>query len=145
MQRRHVLSALASLGLFGIAQSARADLAAGPPPPTLAVQAEPNTFHGTPTSVTLVVRNPTPSAVEIQGIRLLITDAGIRFPLHIAQLTVDGRPSGVYERITLAANASKRFVITFDQVPPTALRSRALNFLIRFGGAAESTFTLRRA
>jgi hypothetical protein len=145
MHRRSLLTALASLGLVGIARTARADLAVGPPPPRLAVRPEPNTFQGTPASVTLHVQNPTADAVDIQGIRLLITDAGIRFPLHITHLEVDGRASGVYDRITLAGNATRRLVIGFDQVPPTALRSRSLAFLIRFGGAAESTFTLRRA
>ena len=84
MHRRSLLTALASLGLVGIARTARADLAVGPPPPRLAVRPEPNTFQGTPASVTLHVQNPTADAVDIQGIRLLITDAGIRFPLHIA-------------------------------------------------------------
>ena len=92
----------------------------------------------------LVVRNPTAEPVEVQGVRLLTTDSGIRFPLRITRLEVDGRPSGVYDRIALAANAERRLTITFDQLPASALRSRNLAFVIRFGGAAESTFTLRR-
>ena len=144
MQRRHLLSTLAALGLFGFAPAARADLAPGPPPPRLSVRAEPATFRGTPTSVMLVVRNPTAEPVEVQGVRLLTTDSGIRFPLRITRLEVDGRPSGVYDRIALAANAERRLTITFDQLPASALRSRNLAFVIRFGGAAESTFTLRR-
>lgn len=144
MQRRPLLAALASLGLLGMTQHAQADLVAGPPPSRLAVRAEPDTVEGTPRSVSLVVQNPTAAPVEIQGIRLLLSDAGIRFPLHITSLEVEGVATGVYDRITLAPSASKRFVIRFDQLPETALRARILHMVIRFGGAAESTFTLRR-
>ncbi len=145
MQRRHLLSALASLGLLGLAPRARADMRPGPPPPRLEVQPEPATFQGTPSEVLLVVRNPNAEAIQIQGVRLLISDAGMRFPLHVSRLEVDGHASGVYDPIALAPGASKRFRIVFDQVPPSVVRGRAIDFLVRLGNAAEASFTLRRA
>ena len=145
MQRRHWLSALASIGFLGLTHRVRADLLPGPPPPVLAVHPEPATFHGTPTDVLLVVTNPTAAPVEIQGLRLLITDAGIRFPLHVSRIEVDGRQTGVYDPFTVAPSASKRVRVVFDQVPPTALRGSSITFLLRMGGASECTFTLRRA
>lgn len=145
MQRRHLLSAFASIGILSLAPRVHADMVAGPPPPTLDVRPDPATFQGTPTEVLLLVRNPRAEAVQIQGVRLLISDAGMRFPLHVSRLEVDGEASGVYAPITLAPNATKRFRIVFDQVPPSALRGPTLSFLLRLGGASENTFTLRRA
>lgn len=145
MQRRRLLSALASLGFLGLAPRVQADMRPGPPPPRLEVQPEPATFVGTPTEVLVVVRNPNAEALEIQGVRLLISDAGMRFPLHVTRLEVDGQRSGVYDPISIAPSASRRLRIVFDQVPPSVLRGRTIDFLIRLGNAAEGAFTLRRA
>jgi len=145
MQRRRVLSALASVGILSLAPRALADVAPGPPPPRLEVRAEPATFQGAPTEVLLVVSNPHAEAVQIQGVRLLITDAGMRFPLHVTRLEVDGQGSGAYDPIMIAPSGSRRFRILFNQVPPSALRSRTITFLLRLGGTSENTFTLRRA
>ncbi len=123
---------------------ASADVVATPPP-RLVVEAETQTYTTPPRSVVLSIRNPSAETVELQGLRLVVLTTGVRIPLRITRVELDGRPAGAWDRITLQPSATARLRLDFEDVPETSLRARQIDFALRIGHAAEATFSLRRA
>jgi hypothetical protein len=144
MDRR---SFLASLGLSLClapalaASSARADIVYEPPP-QLEVRPEPATYATAPTSVTLVVTNPSAEAIELEGPRLIVLTAGVRVPVRVSRLELDGRAHGVWDPFTIPARGSVRMTLAFDALPASALAAGRVELSLRLQGASEATFTL---
>ena len=141
-------SILATLGL-GLAlalapRAAHADVAYEPPP-RLAVRASVPNYTTAPTSVVLSVTNTTSAAIVTQGVRLIVLTGGVRVPLRVTGVQVDGRPTGVWSDITFAPGARVQLRIDFDEVPATALAVGHIDFALRLGHTAESTFSMARA
>lgn len=123
--------------------SARADMVVEEPP-RLEVRAEPATYGDAPTSVALVVTNPSREPVELRGPRLVVVTGGVRVPLRILRFEVDGRARRLWDPLTVPPGASIRVSLAFDALPAAALARGRLELALRFEGAREASFTLRR-
>lgn len=144
MQRRHVLLSLASLALLAPSSAARADLVYEPPP-RLEVRPDTDTYTSPPRSVTLHITNPHAEAVEVRGARLVVLSGGLRLPVTISRLEVDGNARPIWEPLTIAARSTVRMTLTLESLPPSALAGRRLDFSLRLQGVSELEFSLRRA
>lgn len=145
MDRRTFLASLGlSLGLAPLAlasSTARADIVYEPPP-QLEVRPEPATYGTAPTSVVLVVTNTTAEAIEVSGPRLIVVTGGVRVPVRVSRLEIDGRARGVWDPFTIPARGSVRMTLAFEAVPASALAAGRIDFSLRLQGASEATFTL---
>ena len=147
MDRR---SFLATLGLSLClapalaASSARADIVYEPPP-LLDVRAEPATYTTAPTAVTLVVTNTASESIEVSGPRLIVLTGGVRVPVRVTRLEIDGRAHGLWAPFTIPARGSLHLTLGFDAVPATALAMRRIDFSLRMQGVSEASFTLTHA
>ena len=98
-----------------------------------------------PTSIELTVTNGTDEAIETQGVRLIVLTGGVRVPLRVTGLEVNGRRGGVWDELTFAPGATVRLRLSFESVPATALAMARIDFALRLGNTQESTFTIVRA
>jgi hypothetical protein len=144
MDRR---SFLATLGLslclapVLVPSAARADLVYEPPP-RLEVRPESATYATAPTSVALVVTNTTSEAIEVSGPRLIVVTAGVRVPVRVSRLEIDGHAQGLWTPFTIPSRGSVRMTLAFDAVPASALAAGRIDFSLRLQGASEASFTL---
>jgi hypothetical protein len=145
MNRRSFLSSLSAVALTSSVAlgSARADMVYEPPP-RLEVQAASSTYTSPPQSVTLTVTNPTTEAIELQGPRLIVLTGGVRVPLHVTRVELDGVRRGIWDPFTIPARGSVRLTIAFDEVPASSLAAGRIDFALSLQGASESTFSMRR-
>lgn len=147
MQRR---SFLAVLGLGTLCASAlasrpaRADIVYEPPP-RLEVRPESLTYTAAPTALVLRVTNTGASALEVSGPRLVVVTGGVRVPVRITRLEVEGRARGQWDPIGIPAGATIRVALAIGELPATSLAAGRLDFALRFQGAAEATFSLSDA
>jgi len=142
--RRSILTTLGlGLALALAPRAAHADVAYEPPP-RLEVRPSATSYTTAPTDVLLSVTNPTSAAIVTQGVRLIVLTGGVRVPLRVSGVEVDGRPSGVWSDISFAPGASVQLRIRFDDVPATALAVGRIDFALRLGHTAESTFSMSR-
>lgn len=145
MNRRSFLSSLSAVALTSSVAlgSARADMVYTPPP-RLEVQPAASTYTSPPQSVTLTVTNPTTDAIELQGPRLIVLTGGVRVPLHVTRVELDGVRRGIWDPFTIPARGSVRLTIGFDEVPASSLAAGRIDFALSLQGASESTFSMRR-
>lgn len=141
MNRRSLLHTLALVPL-ALTTSARAD-EVWVAPPTLGVRLERDTYTSPPTSVALVVTNGTDAPVELQGARLVVVTAGVRVPLSLTRVEIDGVQRSASDVARLAPGASARVTLGFASVPETALATGRIDFALRFVGTSESVFSMR--
>ncbi len=149
MNRRSFLSSLSAVALtssvaLGSLGTARADMVFTPPP-RLELQLTTPTYTTPPHSVALTVTNPSDEAVELSGPRLIVTTGGVRVPLHVTRLELDGVQRGIWDAFTLPAHGTVRMNLSFEEVPATALAAGRIDFTLRLQGGSEGTFSMRRA
>lgn len=145
MNRRSFLSALvATTSSLALASAAQADMVYEPPPRIEVVAASP-TYTSPPRSVALTVTNPSGEAVEVRGPRLIVTTGGVRVPVRVTRLEIDGAQRGLWDTITLPANGTVRMTLGFEELPASALAAGRIDFTLRLEGVGEGQFSLRRA
>jgi hypothetical protein len=147
MNRRSFVSTISSLVLassLALAPVASADMVYEPPP-RLEVQATTTTYTTPPRSIALTVTNPSDQALEVQGPRLVVLTGGVRVPVRVTRLEIDGAQRGLWDAITLPAHGTVRMTLGFDELPATALAAGRIDFSLRLQGASDATFSLRRA
>lgn len=115
------------------------------PPPALDVRPLATTYTTPPTSIEVLVSNASGEAIVTSGVRLVVLTAGVRVPLRVSRLEVDGQQRGVWSEITFAPRAGVRVRISFDEVPASSLAAGRIDFALRLGQSAESTFSLSHA
>ncbi|MBX7196173.1 MAG: hypothetical protein K1X94_29220 [Sandaracinaceae bacterium] len=138
-----VLSALPALGLIS-SRVARADMA-WDPPPELRVQPDAPTYTTPPRTLGLTVSNVSAEPAEVSGPRLVVLLGTVRVPVRLTGLEIDGQPRGLWDEFVISARGSVHLTLAFEELPPAALAARRIDFALRFQGAGESTFSLRRA
>lgn len=151
MLRTTTLAALAFVLLLAPALAARADMAASPPPP-IEVSAHPTVHSGRtsgPTSATWVVRNTGAAVMHVRIGRAIHLAQGIRLPLQIVGVRVDGRET---RELDLAPGASATIEVALGGFSDLAARLHEwtieLGLEVRSGqfhsGNAQGTTTVRR-
>lgn len=70
------------------------------------------------------ITNPTGRSIELGQPRLVVLERGVRIPVRITQMTVDGRGVGLFERFELAPGRTLTVVLTPEAMPHGELELR---------------------
>ncbi len=81
------------------------------------------------------ITNPTDRSVELGQPRLVVLERGVRIPVRITSMTVDGRATGLFDRFELRPGQTITVVLT-----PEALRHGELE--LRFIGARVEHYVM---
>lgn len=128
-------AALAPLGFFALAPlAAHADMLV-PAPRELVVSG-----HAEAGGLTYVLRNADREVATIAMPHLVVLAHGIRLPVRVTSLTVDGAPHALGEPIAIAPGSSVTIHLTHEAI--TAAGDLELSF--RGGGTHTMTHVLHR-
>ena len=74
----------------------------------------------------------------------MVITAGVRVPVPLTRIAIDGRVRAASDAVPLAAGGSARVELGFASLPETALAASRLDFGLRFAATGEASFSIRR-